>query len=445
MLTEAPAPPATAASHRWLIISLLFLFMLINYADRAILGLAAGPIMRDLGLNHREFGLVGSAFFLCFSVFAIVIGFLVTRLETRGVLLTLALVWSLAQLPMALGGGFGMLLASRMLLGAGEGPAYPLAIHSAYKWFPDRHRTLPTAIITQGSAFGVIVAAPALNWIIGAYGWRTAFGVLVVVGLVWAAVWARLGREGPLGRETYPGAAQVHEPQPQQQPVPFASLAPYRRLLLNPTMLSAWFSMFAAYWALALLIVWFPSYLRTAIGATEASVGWWSALPWLGGAAMILFVGWASQALMLNGRSSRLARGILPCALGLAGALCLLALPFAASAGAKLALVCFGVVLPNAIVAPAQAIMGELSPVAQRAAVLSVGNAIAGTAGIIAPFITGALIEDAVSQAEGFAIAFALCGLVVAIANLSGLALIRPDREAERLAAYRPATHGGAA
>lgn len=439
MHTHAPAAPAASASHRWLIISLLFLFMLINYADRAILGLAAGPIMRDLGLNHREFGLVGSAFFLCFSVFAIVIGFLVNRLETRGVLLTLALVWSVAQLPMALGGGFGMLLASRMLLGAGEGPAYPLAIHSAYKWFPDHHRTLPTAIITQGSAFGVIVAAPALNWIIGAYGWRTAFGVLVVVGLVWAAVWLRLGREGPLGEQSH-GESETLASQPQlQQP------APYRRLLLNTTILSAWFSMFAAYWALALLIVWFPSYLRIAIGATEASVGWWSALPWLGGAAMILSVGWASQALMLNGRSSRLARGILPCALGLAGALCLLALPFAASAGAKLALVCFGVVLPNAIVAPAQAIMGELSPVAQRAAVLSVGNAIAGTAGIIAPFITGALIEDAVSQATGFTIAFALCGLVVAIANLLGLALIRPDREAERLAAYKPATHGGAA
>lgn len=413
--------------------------MLINYADRAILGLAAGPIMRDLGLNHREFGLVGSAFFLCFSIFAVAIGFLANRLETRGVLLTLALVWSLAQLPMALGGGFGLLLASRMLLGAGEGPGYPLAIHSAYKWFPDRHRTLPTAIITQGSAFGVIVAAPVLNWIIGAYGWRAAFGALVVVGLVWAAVWARLGREGPLGREQAPVAADVSAAPPAPNPTP------YWRLFLNPTILSAWCSMFAACWALALLIVWFPSYLRTAIGIPEASVGLWSAAPWLGGAAMILAVGWASQELMLRGRSSRLARGILPCALGLAGALCLLALPYAQSSGAKLALVCFGVVLPNAIVAPAQAIMGELSPVAQRAAVLSVGNAIAGAAGVVAPFVTGALIEGAASHTAGFSIAFALCGLVVAVANLLGLALIQPDREAARLGAQTRAARPGAA
>jgi MFS family permease len=204
--------------------------------------------------------------------------------------------------------------------------------------------------------------------------------------------------------------------------------------LLNPTILCTWLSMFAGCWALALLLVWFPSYLRTAVGLPAGAIGLWSALPWLGGAAMILLVGWASQALMLRGHSSRLARGVLPCALGLAGAFCLLALPFADTMAAKLCLACFGVVLPNAIVAPAQAIMGELSPVAQRAAVLSIGNAIAGTAGVIAPYATGVLIESSTSPASGFATAFALCGVVIGGANLLGLALIRPAREAARLA-----------
>ncbi len=422
------------APRPWLIVSLLFLFMLINYADRAILGLAAEPIMRELRINHRDFGLIGSAFFLCFSVFAVLIGFAVNRLQTPGVLLTLALVWSVAQLPMALGGGFGLLLASRMLLGAGEGPAYPIAIHSAYKWFPDQRRTLPTAVVTQGSAFGVVVASPALHWIIGAYGWRAAFGVLFFVGLVWAAAWARFGREGPIGSGAWGDQAAdktAAESGPTLPPVPYA------RLLLNPTILCTWLSMFAAYWALALLIVWFPSYLRTAIGVPAGAIGLWSAIPWLGGAAMLLLVGWASQALMLRGYSSRIARGILPCALGLAGALCLLALPFANDMTAKLCLACFGVVLPNAIVAPAQAIMGELSPVAQRAAVLSIGNAVAGSAGIIAPFVTGALIESSISPASGFASAFALCGVVIGGANLLGLALIRPGREAAQFDAHR--------
>jgi MFS family permease len=62
--------------------------------------------------------------------------------------------------------GFETLVARRIALGAGEGPATPVALHSAYKWFPDELRTLPTAVIVQGGAMGVMVALPLLNWVI---------------------------------------------------------------------------------------------------------------------------------------------------------------------------------------------------------------------------------------------------------------------------------------
>ncbi len=81
-------------------------------------------------------------------------------------LLALAVVWSLAQFPMVGTIGFTTLLVCRIILGAGEGPAFAVAAHAIYKWFPDEKRTLPTAILSQGSAFGVILAVPALNWVI---------------------------------------------------------------------------------------------------------------------------------------------------------------------------------------------------------------------------------------------------------------------------------------
>ena len=62
--------------------------------------------------------------------------------------------------------GFATLVACRIALGAGEGPAYPVALHSAYKWFPNKLRTLPTAIIAQGAGIGIMVALPVLNWVI---------------------------------------------------------------------------------------------------------------------------------------------------------------------------------------------------------------------------------------------------------------------------------------
>src|SRR3954466_3064277 len=84
----------------WKITFLLFLFMLVNFADKIVVGLAGVPIMTELKLDADQFGLLGSSFFLLFSIAAIIVGFIVNRVATRWVLLVLALVWALAQFPM---------------------------------------------------------------------------------------------------------------------------------------------------------------------------------------------------------------------------------------------------------------------------------------------------------------------------------------------------------
>src|SRR5690242_9959759 len=182
----------------WQITFLLFLFMLVNFADKIVVGLAAVPIMTELKLEPTQFGLLGSSFFFLFSISAIVVGFIVNRVPARWVLLVLALIWALAQFPMVGTVSLATLMICRIILGAGEGPAFSVAAHAIYKWFPNEKRTLPTAILSQGSAFGVIIAVPALNWLIVNYSWHYAFGALGIVGLSWAAVWFFMGKEGPL-------------------------------------------------------------------------------------------------------------------------------------------------------------------------------------------------------------------------------------------------------
>src|SRR6202000_3444838 len=118
----------------WKITFLLFLFMLVNFADKIVVGLAGVPIMTDLKLEPEQFGLLGSSFFFLFSISAIVVGFIVNRIATRWVLLALALVWALAQFPMVGSIGFTTLVICRIILGAGEGPAFSVAAHAAYKW-----------------------------------------------------------------------------------------------------------------------------------------------------------------------------------------------------------------------------------------------------------------------------------------------------------------------
>jgi MFS family permease len=189
---------ANDRNRAWIVVVLLFIFMVINFADKAVIGIAAVPIMRDLSLTPSQFGLIGSSFFLLFSVSAVVTGFVANRVQTRWVLLVMGIVWALAQFPMLGTAGFTTILACRVALGAGEGPAYPVALHAAYKWFPNELRTLPTAILVQGGAVGIMVALPLLNRVIVHYSWHWAFGVLGFAGLAWAAAWLALGGEGPL-------------------------------------------------------------------------------------------------------------------------------------------------------------------------------------------------------------------------------------------------------
>src|SRR5437870_5303969 len=196
----------------WKITLLLFLFMLVNFADKIVVGLAGAPIMDELKLSPEQFCLLGSAFFFLFSISAIVVGFIVNRVDTRWVLLAMAVIWSVAQFPMVGSVGFTTILICRIILGAGEGPAFSVAAHAVYKWFPDEKRTLPTAILSQGSAFGVILAVPALNWIIVNHTWHYAFGALGLVGLMWVAAWLMLGKEGPLVQTVAMAAADPSVP-----------------------------------------------------------------------------------------------------------------------------------------------------------------------------------------------------------------------------------------
>src|SRR6185312_3644877 len=105
----------------WTIVTHVFLFMLINFADKAVVGLSSTSIIKELGLNHAQFGALGSAFFLLFSISGVVIGFLSNRIPTKRIMLVLSVIWALALLPMTGTVSFAGLLGSRIILGAAEG------------------------------------------------------------------------------------------------------------------------------------------------------------------------------------------------------------------------------------------------------------------------------------------------------------------------------------
>src|ERR1043165_1510808 len=322
-MTAQPTPKGA-----WKITFLLFLFMLVNFADKIVVGLAGAPIMDELKLSPEQFGFLGSSFFFLFSISAIVVGFIVNRVDTRWVLLVMAVIWSIAQFPMVGTVSFATLVICRIILGAGEGPAFAVAAHALYKWFPDEKRTLPTAILSQGSAFGVILAVPALNWVIVNHSWHYAFGALGVVGLMWVAAWLAMGKEGPLVHSVENAASDPR--------------IPYFQLLTSRTFIGCCAATFGAYWALSLGLTWFTPFIIKGLGFTQEQAGLISVLPWVFGAAVVLLTGWISQVLMARGMSTRGARGVLGSAPLVVGGLILAVMPYVEGAGLQIALLGFG-------------------------------------------------------------------------------------------------------
>jgi MFS family permease len=416
----------TEQRRAWLIVGLLFLFMMLNFSDKAIVGLAGVPMMTEMGLTPRQFGLVGSSFFFLFSISAVIGGFVANRVQTRWLLLAMAVVWGATQLPMIGAVGLTTLLACRVTLGAAEGPAYPVALHSLYKWFPDRLRVLPTALVAQGAGIGLALTLPALNWLVVRHSWHWAFGALGIAGLVWPIAWLLLGAEGKLDQA---GPAAAPSLAASLQP----ARIPYRRLLLNGTVLAAYFAAFANYWAVSAGLAWGTPFLVKALGYSQAAAGTITGLMHGVGSIIFIAAAWYSQHLLGKGVASRTARGIFAGACLAIGGLCYMAVPYLPTREVVIAVFTLGISLAAVIVVISQAVVSEFVPVAQRGAVLAIGTAFMTSGGVLAPYVMGDIVEKAATPVEGFFRGYTIIGAIMLTGGLIAMRFIRPEREVERV------------
>jgi MFS family permease len=415
------APPTPEGA--WKITFLLLLFMLINYADKVVVGLAGVPIMTELKLEPEQFGLLGSSFFFLFSIMAVVVGFIVNRIVTRWVLLVLAAVWALAQFPMVGTVSFTTLLICRVILGAGEGPAASVAAHAVFKWFPDEKRTLPIAILSQGSAFGVILAVPALNWMTVNYSWHYAFGALGIAGLMWMAAWLVFGKEGPLVQTAAMAASETR--------------IPYFELLTSRTFVGCVATTFGAYWALSQGLTWFTPFVVRGLGYSQKQAGFISILPWVFGAVTVLLTGWISQVMLARGFTTRGARGVLGAAPLIAGGAILAVLPHVAPGGLMVALLVVGAGLCGSIYVVCAPMIGEFTPVSQRGAVIAIYGALYALAGILAPAVMGSVIQSSATLLDGYMRGYTINAVIMIASGLLGLLLLWPNTERARLMAKK--------
>ena len=200
------------ASFGWVMIILLLSLGAINFSDKAVLGLAAVPIIKELHLSPAQYGLVSGSLFWLFALSSVLVTAWSDHIGTKKVLALLATIWAIVQFATLLVFSFPALLLTRIVLGAGEGPYYGTSVSAATPWLPSDRRAFGLAVFTFGFYIGPAVFGPPLTFVIVLVGWRAAFALLGGIGMLWVIIWLLVGREHPEMRRMPVQETQVEHP-----------------------------------------------------------------------------------------------------------------------------------------------------------------------------------------------------------------------------------------
>ena len=274
----------------WKITLLIAAAIAISYFDRQTLPVAIAAIQRDIPISNSQFSQLQAAFLVAYAIMYAGGGKLIDVIGTRNGFAAVMVWWSLACAGHGLANSFGFLMASRFLLGMGEGGGFPAATKAVGEWFSERDRATAMGVINAGTAVGAVIAPPAIAAIITTGGWRWVFVVAGGVGLLWAAYWLASVKEAP-----------------QQQSESPAAWLPLLRCKEIWALIVAKFLSDAAWY---FYLFWLPKYLYDVRGFDTKRVGYYAWIPYAASGIGSLAGGWFSSWLLRQGYSVNKARKI---------------------------------------------------------------------------------------------------------------------------------------
>lgn len=190
--------PSPARRSAPLVLALLLLAYIFNFLDRQILGILGPSIQADLHLSNAQFGAIGgTAFALLYAALGIPLAYLADKTRRSEVVAGSLAVWSTFTALCGLAAGYWSLFLFRLGVGVGEagGVAPSYALISDY--FPEERRARALAIFSLGIPLGLgggsFVGARLAHW----FGWRAAFAIMGLAGLVLAPVLRLIVRDLP--------------------------------------------------------------------------------------------------------------------------------------------------------------------------------------------------------------------------------------------------------
>ncbi len=309
-----------APRFRWLVLAVFVLSTAINYLDRTTLAQLASPISDEFHLTNAQYGLVLTAFFVPYAVAAPFAGWLIDTIGLNWAASLAVALWSLAGIATGFSRNLAALVICRAVLGLAEAAGIPAAAKAIHQYLRPAERSLGNALNQIGVSVGIMAATPMAVGLALWKGWRTAFIVTGLLGLLWIPVWNLVARMVP--------------------PPPLAKAAPGSRadMLLDRRL---W--MFVVANALSMVgyslwASWTPKYLMSVHHLSLAESQWYTWIPPLFALLGGLCGGWLSLRMVDRGMAALAAR-FRVCLLASVISLGTFALPFAHDAAFSCAVI----------------------------------------------------------------------------------------------------------
>jgi len=371
---------------------LVTLAVFINYIDRGNLATAAPLIQDQLGLSATQLGLLGSAFYYTYVPFMPMAGWLAEHLGPKRVLGAGIVVWSLATAFSGLVGGFTALLMLRLLLGVGESVAFPAATKIVATSVPRERLGFANGFMgfgyLVGPAIGTALGGYLMNWI----GWRAVFLLFGAASLLWLWPWRRTSL--PTGRDSEDAS----------------SVPPLAAILSQRALWGAALGHFASNYSYYFIIAWLPFYLVKVHGYSMASMATTASWAYVLNAGAALATGWLTDRQIRAGHDPTRVYKLIMAIAQLGSVVCMAAMVVLPPSEAIVALLMFEVIAGCSypgLFAIAQTLAGPSA----TGRWVGVQNACGNIAGMVAPLVTGVLVD----RTGQFDRAFALAAIVSAL------------------------------
>jgi len=213
-----------AKSAVWYTMIVLFAINTLNFFDRQILGAVGEPIRKEFGLDDASLGLLGTAFTILYAFVGVPLGRLADKVGRKKILSVGVFFWSLLTAASGVAQNFWQIFALRLGVGVGEASCSPAATSMIGDLFPPSWRGKALSIFMLGLPVGVALSFAVSGTVAKQYGWRAAFLVAGLPGVLCAIAVLFV-------REPNRGSAEIHDIGERRRPG-----SPYLLILKSPTM-----------------------------------------------------------------------------------------------------------------------------------------------------------------------------------------------------------------